>query len=130
MTLRDYNYIREKGESPPDSFNTNYTLNEETCLYDKTSEWDKTVIAFDVNSIKLRGLTEVVVNQFNEDIDKGIEIAWIDVTAHEIQHAVNQGYADFYKPYEERINEIEGREIGKKAKDELIDILKQSENKK
>lgn len=124
MTLRDYNYIKGNGQSPPDSSDKDYTFNKETGLYDKTAEWDKTVIAFDIHSIKQRGLTEVVVNQFNEDIDKGIEIAWIDVTAHEIQHAVNQSYADLYKPYEERINEIEGREIGKKVKDELIKIYK------
>ncbi|MCO5242209.1 MAG: RHS repeat-associated core domain-containing protein [Chitinophagaceae bacterium] len=133
MTMNDYNEMSAGDRK--DNFDKNYTFNKRTGEYDKTSEWDNTVIAFDESQINAAGMTEIGVMGI-DDIQKGIDVALVNVGTHEATHTV-QNSVDFSykqkdpktgkykkpespnKPASERKVEKDGKVAGEKAAEEF-----------
>lgn len=92
MTLNDYN-ARKDGLTEENNHDKNLKFNDKTGEFDKTSEWDNTVIAFDESMIKVEAVGEA--GRLGLDLESGINIQMAEISTHEGTHSV-QNYADFY----------------------------------
>jgi len=136
MTLNDYNEMKQGINK--DNGDRNYTFNEETGEYDKTSEWDNTVIAINEHSVYRDGIVSAAISGLNE-VD-GPDVGLAKEGTHEGTHTT-QNYADLGythkgadgkyvkpesadKPRLKREVEKAGYEAGKKAEDEFIEKKK------
>jgi RHS repeat-associated protein len=131
-TMTGADYVERLKGIRNDNFDKNFTFNEKTGEYDKTSEWDNTVIVLDEYDLNLKAA--IFEGMYDITPEQGMSLALLDIGTHEGKHTI-QNYADFYdkkkdkngkhidqrknggkvKEYGKRRHEIEGNNEGDKA---------------
>ncbi len=139
MTLTEYNE-RLNGELKS-HFDENYKFNPSTGEYDKTAEWDNTVLALNLYGINFRA--RILSGLLGISIEEAKEMAIAEAVSHEGTHTI-QDYADWYskmknskgkfldqrsgksaeKKYETRRHEIQAFDAQYKTSDQFSIIVK------
>lgn len=92
-TMTSTDYLERLSGNSISSFEKDYNFNPVTGEYDKTGEWDVSVVALNEYEIKFRA--ERLKAIFGISIEEATEIAYAEAVSHEGTHTI-QDYADFY----------------------------------